>query len=90
MRRYILVWEGSFTGRGADTSPLFQLKRSRIWLSGCEQSDKISHIDTVISHIDTVILWSIFHIDTVIFHIDTVILRSLPYRYCDRVIWSTG
>ena len=29
------------------------------------QSDKISHIDTVI-----------FHIDTVIFHIDTVILRS--------------
>jgi len=31
------------------------------------QSDKISHIDTVI-----------FHINTVIFHIDTVILRSSP------------
>jgi hypothetical protein len=37
----------------------------------CGQSDKTSHIDTVIFHIDTVIC----HIDTVIFHVGTVILR---------------
>ena len=36
------------------------------------QSDKISHIDTVISDVDTVIS----HIDTVISHTDTVILSS--------------
>ena len=47
------------------------------------QSDKISHIDTVIfrmdtviSCIDTVTFRVIFHIDTVMFHIDTVMLRS--------------
>ena len=51
----------------------------RVLVHHDEQSDKISHIDTVI-----------FHIDTVSFHIDTVILRSLPYRYCHLVILWTG
>ena len=46
------------------------------------QSDKISHIDTVI-----------FHIDTVIFHIDTVILRSSSISIlpsCHLVDMMTG
>jgi len=38
---------------------------------GRSQSDKTSHIDTVIFHIDT----AIFHIDTAIFHIDTAIFH---------------
>jgi len=48
------------------------------------QSDKISHIDTVISHIDTVIS----HIDIVILRSSSISILPSAIRYCHRKLTS--